>query len=128
MLQYYQSLLVDRSILDGMLTFEKTERPQILINCCTPIPQFSGEIIAKFDQLDSNKTDKPRSFMASVPATRFFIQTKINISQSYLFSQIINPITPGGSLEPGSYFQLIWTSLWTRETIIDQFIIKGVHR
>ena len=36
---------------------EKTEQPQILINYCTAIPQFTGEIIAKFDQLDSNKTD-----------------------------------------------------------------------
>ena len=34
----------------------------------------------------------------------------------------------GGSLGPRSYFQLILTSFWTHGTIIDQFIVKGVHQ
>ena len=34
----------------------------------------------------------------------------------------------GGSLGPQSYFQLILTSFWTHGTIIDQFIVKGVHQ
>ena len=50
----------------------------------------------------------------------------------------INPITHGisdqrllmggGSLGPRSYFQLILTFFWTHGTIIDQFIVKGVHQ
>ena len=49
----------------------------------------------------------------------------------------INPITPGVSdqrLLPGgvfrtrSYFQLIWTPFWTRGTIFEQLIVKGVHQ
>ena len=51
----------------------------------------------------------------------------------------LNPITPrvsdqrllpgeGGSLGPGSFFQLIWTSFRTHRTIIEQFIVKGGHQ
>ena len=50
----------------------------------------------------------------------------------------VNPITHGvsdqrlltgeWSLGPRSYFQLILTSFWTHGTIIDQFIVKGVHQ
>ena len=37
-------------------------------------------------------------------------------------------VTGGGwSLGPRSYFQLMWTSFWTHGTIIDQFVVKGVH-
>ena len=37
-------------------------------------------------------------------------------------------LTGGGPLGPRSYFQLIWTSFWTHGTIIDQFLVKGVHQ
>ena len=48
-----------------------------------------------------------------------------------------NPITagvsdqrllPGGSLGPRSFFWLIWTSFWTFGTIVDQYLVKGVHQ
>ena len=39
-----------------------------------------------------------------------------------------NDYSGGGSLGPRSYFQLILTSFWTHGTIIDQFIVKGVHQ
>ena len=57
--------------------------------------------------------------------------------QLIMITLYLNPITPGVSdqrLLPGgvfrtrSYFQLIWTSFWTHGTIIDQFIVKGVHQ
>ena len=56
-------------------------------------------------------------------------QLQLNLAQ-------LNSITHGvsdqqlltGSLGPRIYFQLIWTSFGTHETIIDQFIVKGVHQ
>ena len=41
---------------------------------------------------------------------------------------LTNDYSRGGSLGPRSYFQLILTSFWTHGTIIDQFIVKGVHQ
>ena len=35
---------------------------------------------------------------------------------------------PGGSFGPRSYFQQIWTIFWTRGTIFEQLIVKGVHQ
>ena len=51
-----------------------------------------------------------------------------------MLSPECNSITHGVSDQrlltggPRSYFQLIWTSFWTHENIIDQFILKGVNQ
>ena len=39
-------------------------------------------------------------------------------------------VTPGGGgvFRTRSYFQLIWTTFWTRGTILEQLIVKGVHQ
>ena len=59
-------------------------------------------------------------------------------AQHHLNASLLNPITQGfsdqrllpggGSLGPQSYIQLILASFWTHGTIIDQFIVKGVHQ
>ena len=43
-------------------------------------------------------------------------------------SDIVLDMGGGLSLGPRSYFQLIWTSIWTCETSVEQFIVKGIHQ
>ena len=41
---------------------------------------------------------------------------------------LTNDYSRGWSLGPRSHFQLIWTTFWTRGTIIELLIVKGVHQ
>ena len=79
-------------------------------------------------------------FRLFLSAAVFFVwfRVHINPNNARIFSDLsltllptgflINDYSWGGSLGPQSYFQLILSSFWTHGTIIDQFIVKGVHQ
>ena len=59
-------------------------------------------------------------------------QPKVNSKPSILTLLVTGFLTNdycrGGSLGPRSFFWLILTSFWTCGTIVDQYLVKGVHQ